>query len=167
MRLVGCSFGYNKNEDESHYMTGPESIALLVDVASEGGNLLLNVGPDEAGNIPPIQSKCLEYMAEYMDVNSNAIHGTDEVQHSIAKPLGGEKDLKKGWVRWLAKKEEGKVWAFVDGQGTVGLEVDEKKVDLSSAKLVSGAKVEVDDKKVDLAKAPTTLRPVCIEFNLL
>lgn len=164
---VGCSFGYNKMEDETHYLSGPECITLLVDVASQGGNLLLNVGPDEAGNIPPHQLSSLEYMAKYMDVNATAIHGTEEVDESVAKPLGGEEDLKKAWVRWLAKPIEGRVFAFVDGKGEVELSVNEGKVDLSSAKLLSGDKVQLKGKKVDLNNVATDLRPVCIEFQAL
>lgn len=48
----------------------------LVDVASKGGNLLLNIGPHADGSILPQAVTCLEKFAGWMAVNSEAIHGT-------------------------------------------------------------------------------------------
>jgi alpha-L-fucosidase len=48
----------------------------LVDVASKGGNLLLNIGPDADGRILPQAVTCLEKFAGWMAVNSESIHGT-------------------------------------------------------------------------------------------
>lgn len=48
----------------------------LVDVTSKGGNLLLNIGPDADGKILPQARKCLEKFGDWMDTNSESIHGT-------------------------------------------------------------------------------------------
>ena len=149
---VGMSFGYNQMETEKQYMSGVQAIQLLVDVAAQGGNLLLNVGPDEAGNIPDLQLKCLEYMAEYMAVNGNAIQASDVVDESLAKPTGeGES---KDWVRWLRK--DSRLFAFVVGSPKL-----DTSVDLNSGKLLSGEVVKVEDGRV-VGEFP--LQPVCIEF---
>ena len=50
---------------------------LLVDLASKGVNYLLNVGPTAEGLIPAPSVELLEAIGEWMDVNGEAIHGTD------------------------------------------------------------------------------------------
>lgn len=48
----------------------------LVDVASKGGNLLLNIGPTGEGAITPQAIGCLGKFGDWMKVNGEAIHGT-------------------------------------------------------------------------------------------
>ena len=138
-------------------MSGVEAIQELVDVTSEGGNLLLNVGPDEAGNIPDLQMKCLEYMAEYMTVNKEAIQGTEPVKSEVAQPIGVDKGAV--WVRWTRKGS--RVFAFVMGDQ---VKLPAAGVDFGSAKLLSGEKVQITDATVDLRGLSKPLYPVCIEF---
>lgn len=48
----------------------------LVDVASKGGNLLLNIGPTGEGVITPQALGCLDKFSAWMKVNGGSIHGT-------------------------------------------------------------------------------------------
>jgi alpha-L-fucosidase len=48
----------------------------LIDVASKGGNMLLNVGPTAEGEILPQAKQSLVKFAAWMKVNKEAIHGT-------------------------------------------------------------------------------------------
>ena len=48
----------------------------LIDVASKGGNMLLNIGPTAEGQILPQARQCLEKFATWMKRNSEAIQGT-------------------------------------------------------------------------------------------
>ncbi|MCB1129525.1 MAG: alpha-L-fucosidase [Verrucomicrobiae bacterium] len=48
----------------------------LVDVASKGGNLLLNIGPTGPGAITPQALECLDRFSTWMAVNGEAIHGS-------------------------------------------------------------------------------------------
>ena len=48
----------------------------LIDVASKGGNMLLNIGPSAEGEILPQARQCLEKFGAWMQVNGEAIHGT-------------------------------------------------------------------------------------------
>ena len=50
---------------------------MLCDIASKGGNFLLNVGPRGDGTIPPESIERLKRMGEWMKVNGTAIHNTD------------------------------------------------------------------------------------------
>ncbi|HKO15945.1 MAG TPA: alpha-L-fucosidase [Gemmatimonadaceae bacterium] len=67
-------------------------VRTLIDVASKGGNFLLNVGPTAAGVLPaPIVSRLGE-MGAWMRVNGEAIHGT------TVSPYG-----QPAWGRYTAK----------------------------------------------------------------
>ena len=49
---------------------------LVVDITARGGNLLLNVGPTGAGEIPFAQAQRLLALGWWLRVNGDAIHGT-------------------------------------------------------------------------------------------
>jgi len=54
----------------------PQLVGLLVETASKGGNLLLNVGPMGDGRFPPESLDGLRGIGEWMRVNGSAIYGT-------------------------------------------------------------------------------------------
>jgi alpha-L-fucosidase len=74
---MGKSFGYNRNEDADSYRTATELLHLLIDNVSRGGNLLLDIGPTADGRIPVIMQQRLLDMGAWLDVNGEAIHGTE------------------------------------------------------------------------------------------
>ncbi len=60
-----------------HDWKSPESlIRNLVDIASKGGNYLLNVGPTSEGVIPEPSVERLKAIGAWMKVNGEAIYGT-------------------------------------------------------------------------------------------
>ena len=92
-RGLGYSFGYNRNEDISDYNTSQTLILLLVDIVSHGGNLLLDIGPDERGEIPQIMRDRLTEMGAWLKINGEAIYGTrkwiEPVQWSEGRRTSG------------------------------------------------------------------------------
>ena len=62
--------------DDQHWKSAATLIRNLVDIASKGGNYLLNVGPTSTGTFPqPIVDR-LKAIGRWMDTNSEAIYGT-------------------------------------------------------------------------------------------
>ena len=75
-RGISNSFGYNREDDESSYLSADAAVHLLIDVVSKNGNLLLNVGPRADGSIHELQRRCLLGLGAWLDVNGEAIHGS-------------------------------------------------------------------------------------------
>jgi alpha-L-fucosidase len=48
----------------------------LIDIASKGGNYLLNIGPDSKGNVPPAEIERLHQVGQWLAVNGASIYGT-------------------------------------------------------------------------------------------
>lgn len=75
-RGLGFSFGYNRVEGPEHVIASDKLIAMLVDIVSKNGNLLLNVGPRADGSISEIQSDRLAALGRWMKAYGEGIHGT-------------------------------------------------------------------------------------------
>jgi alpha-L-fucosidase len=75
-RGLGRSFGYNRAEGEKETIAPGDLIALLVDIVSKNGNLLLDVGPEADGTIPPVQMERLQALGAWLKQNGEAIYDT-------------------------------------------------------------------------------------------
>lgn len=64
----------------------------LVDIASKGGNLLLNVGPTAEGIIPVPSADRLRAMGSWLKVNGEAIYGTEA--SPVEMPVWGRYTVK-------------------------------------------------------------------------
>ena len=69
------------------YKPAPMLIKKLVECVSKGGNLLLNVGPDARGNIPPQSMEILKSIGAWMKDNSQSIYGCGKA--GMEKPDAG------------------------------------------------------------------------------
>ena len=68
------TWGYKKNDQ--NWKDPGDLIGKLADIASKGGNYLLNVGPTAEGVIPEASQKILRDMGKWLAVNGESIYGT-------------------------------------------------------------------------------------------
>ena len=68
------TWGYKSYDHD--WKSFKEMIFWVVEIASKGGNYLLNVGPDGNGVIPAESVKILKQIGEWMKINGEAIYGT-------------------------------------------------------------------------------------------
>jgi alpha-L-fucosidase len=68
------NWGYNRADKD--FKSTAVLIRNLVDIASKGGNFLLNVGPTADGEFPPESVERLKAIGDWMKVNGESIHGT-------------------------------------------------------------------------------------------
>ncbi len=71
---INDTWAYNKND--LHYKSVQTLIQDLANVASKGGNFLLDVGPTPEGTIQLEFVERLQEMGKWMKVNGDSIYGT-------------------------------------------------------------------------------------------
>ncbi|MCK5853030.1 alpha-L-fucosidase, partial [bacterium] len=67
-------WGYNKNDH--NWKSNKDLLQKLADIASKGGNFLLNVGPTAEGLFPQESIERLQAMGKWMADNGESIYGT-------------------------------------------------------------------------------------------
>jgi alpha-L-fucosidase len=70
---VNHTWGFKK--DDTDWKAPGDILFKLVDIASKGGNYLLNVGPTSQGVIPPVCQSNLLTVGRWLKVNGEAVYG--------------------------------------------------------------------------------------------
>ena len=71
---MNTTWGFKSYDDK--WKSSAEIIRNLIDIASKGGNYLLNVGPTAEGLIPEPSVERLAEVGQWMRVNGESIYGT-------------------------------------------------------------------------------------------
>ena len=71
---INNTWGYKRNDN--NWKSAETLLHNLCDIASKGGNYLLNVGPTSKGIIPQPEVERLAQIGRWMQVNGEAIYGT-------------------------------------------------------------------------------------------
>lgn len=108
---MNTTWGYS--EHDTAWKSSEKLIRTLIDIASKGGNYLLNIGPLADGTVPAESVTCLEDMGKWMKVNGESIYG------STGSPIGKPK-----WGRVTQNEDRNAVYLHVfewpsDGKLTV------------------------------------------------
>jgi alpha-L-fucosidase len=82
---INHTYGYNKHDKD--WKSATEIIHMFVDIASNGGNYLLNIGPKADGSIPAESVRVLQEVGKWMEKYGESIYGT--APGPIEKPEWG------------------------------------------------------------------------------
>lgn len=147
------SWGYTR--DDHNWKSTQDLVQKLCDIASKGGNFLLNVGPSELGEFPPEAILHLTEVGKWMSVNSKSIYGTTKSPFKRL-PFSG-RATRKGNTLYL------QVFQWPDD----GLKLTGLKTAVSGAKTLSGEKLTVStaDGGISISK-PSNLDPIATVVEL-
>jgi len=115
-RGLGLSFGYNRAEGEEETIKPQDLIELLVDIVSKNGNLLLDVGPEVDGTVPPIQLDRLVKLGAWLKQNGEAIYGTHPWTH--ANGTTNQVDTAGRAIELRFTQKDGHLYATLFGKPT-------------------------------------------------
>ena len=93
---INGNWGYA--QDDRNYKSVQDLVRLLVDVASKGGNLLLNVGPMPTGQIQPEFVERLQGVGQWVERNGESVYGT---QAGALQGLPWGRSTQKGSTLYL------------------------------------------------------------------
>jgi len=112
VRGIDRSFGFNRASEPDHFLSRGDLLDTAIDIASKGGNLLLNVGPrGEDAQIPAEQLLRLEWLGEWSASVADGLYGT------------------RPWVRPAATSAEGHALRFTAGDSDLWVHVLAEDVD--------------------------------------
>ena len=63
-------------QDDTNFKSTETLVRNLIDIASKGGNYLLNIGPMATGEVPPAEVERLREMGKWLAVNGESIYAT-------------------------------------------------------------------------------------------
>lgn len=158
------SWAYKSYDDD--WKSVREMLYYLVDIASKGGNYLLNIGPDGKGHVPESSAEGLREIGAWLKTNGDAIYGTKawilphEGQNETLLEGTGHR-AKKGFSRsftssdfWFTAKAE-KVYAIslVPAEGAVKIKALNKK-----AGNIQNVRLLGSDKKLEWVQTETEVQ---------
>lgn len=115
---INAMWGYVKRDDK---FKAPEQLLFnLVDIASKGGNYLLNVGPTGEGIVPQPEQDRLHYIGTWLHQNAEAIYGAGPTPFGAElgriNPEKKDRSGKPGFTvarEWRATTKPGKLFLTV------------------------------------------------------
>ncbi len=155
---MNTTWGYSAHDHA--WKSDRELIRNLIDIASKGGNYLLNIGPQADGSVPEPSIKSLAAIGVWMTQNGEAIYAT------TANPLGPVK-----WGRLTAKP--GRLYLHVfdwpaDGKLVLPAKVVQGPIEARFLAANNGARLEVRpvNQSIEITLPATAPDPVATVVRL-
>jgi len=147
--MINDSWGYA--HDDHNWKSSRHVIRQLIEVASKGGNYLLNVGPKASGEFTPETAERLNDVGEWTRVNGRSIYQT---QKCPLTRLGFNGHC-------TARVEENSIFLHVFEWPQGGLRVSGLKHKVKQARALNGNEtLEIKDQnEMVLISKPKTLDP--------
>ncbi len=144
----------------------------LIDIASKGGNYLLNIGPDSTGTVPPEEAARLLAMGKWLSVNGEAIYGTKPTLFGAEagafdpaqKDAKGKPKFVASW-KWRSTTAPGKIYIEIFDWPAGAFHLDHVPRKVTGAYLLADAaktplKVATNGSAVDVTLPAKALDPV-------
>jgi alpha-L-fucosidase len=138
------TWGFKKNDTD--WKTPDDLTFKLVDIASKGGNYLLNVGPTSEGVIPQASQDNLREVGKWLKVNGEAIYGAGPTP--FGDELGTPTGLKdkrgnptyNAKTDWRCTTKPGKLYITIFKWPAGAFELDKVQGKVKKAYLLADAK---------------------------
>jgi len=141
---INDTWGYKSHD--TNFKSTATLLHNLIDIASKGGNYLLNVGPDAKGNIPQPEVDRLQAIGRWLDVNHEAIYGTGPTafgdEDGFYSETKKDENGKPAWVEkwdWRCTTKPGRLYIHIFEWPHAAFHIDKVTQQITGAYLLADA----------------------------